>query len=189
MLRAHGRPPRADRAQVAQRIGDEACVVVLAGGGERRVREADRGGMVTLQQPEGRGGCEGSSALRGRLVGGRLECALQPYSLGEVAAHVPEAAERHGQRELLLRGARGLEVVERRPQIVVLGLEEVEPLGLLILARVAGLGREREAPFRETARVRSASAGSATSSSAAYSWIVSSNQSRDPPCVSVRRTR
>ena len=59
-----GRP--AGRAQVAQRIGDEACVVVLAGGGERRVREADRGGMVTLQQPEGRGGCEGSSALRGR---------------------------------------------------------------------------------------------------------------------------
>ena len=108
--------------------------------------------MVTLQQPEGRSGCEGSSALRGRLVGGRLECALQPYSpLGKVAAHVPEAAERHGQRELLLHGARGLEVVERRPQIVVLGLEEVEPLGLLILAQVGlGLGREREAPFRET---------------------------------------
>ena len=63
-------------------------------------------------------------ALRGRFVGAHLECALQPHSpFGEVAAHVPEAAERHGQRELLLGGARGLEVVERRAQIVVLGLD------------------------------------------------------------------
>ena len=141
-----------DRAQVAQRVGDEAWIVVLAGGSEGLVREADRRSMVTLEQPEGRHGCEGSSALRRRLVGGRLECELEPCSpLGEVTAHVPIAAERHGQRQLLLGGARGLEVVERRPQIVVLGLEQVEPLGLLILAQMAlGLVREREAPFRET---------------------------------------
>ena len=76
---------------------------------------------------------------------------LEPYSpLGEIAAHVPEAAERHGQAELLL-GTLGLEMVERCPQVVVLGLEEVEPFGLSILAQVRlGFGGQREAPFRET---------------------------------------
>lgn len=108
--------------------------------------------MVTLQKAEGRRGCEGSPALLRRLVGRRFECVFQPHSpLGEIAAHVPKAADRHGQREPLLPGARGLEVVEGRPQIVVLGLEDVEPLGLSILAQVRlGLGREREAPFRKT---------------------------------------
>jgi hypothetical protein len=77
----------------------------------------------------------------GRLRPVRRQHQLVPAAaLAEVAAHVPEAAQRPGDAELELRFTRLVSPGERRPQVVVLGLDALDPVGLLGAAQDAHLG-------------------------------------------------
>ena len=138
-----------DRAQVAERVGDEPRLARAPCGGERALGERRRGLVVTLEQRDGRPGRLRPPQEQRILVGRRREHDLEvPPRLAQMPTDVPEPAQCDRQPQRALAFTRLQEERERRACVVVLELEAREPLGLALSAQL-GLGAlgEREEPL------------------------------------------
>ena len=167
-----------ERAEVAAGTADALGVAALARDGER-LREPLPGDLAVPDLGgEDPRGVEAALSRRRRPAAVAGERRLhEPPRRGVVPADepVPPQLVAHPQRRLGVAG-RG-RVVDRRVQVLVVGVEPLQPAGLVRRAhrRGGGLG-EGEVDLGEAARVASA----ASRRSSAYSRMVSSIANRSP---------
>src|SRR5437763_15418688 len=95
--------------------------------GERLVASLSRSGLIARIDRHHRGAVQSSCAHGGRR-GVECEEPLDPRkAFAKMTAHVPEPVERACKPERQLRLASCLEAVEGGAEVVMLGLETVEP--------------------------------------------------------------